>query len=109
MQEITASEIQIVPVKPRNGLLAFTSFVLNDSFYIGDVAIYSRLNGDGLRLVYPMRTLSNGARVQAFHPINKAAALAIEKPISTAYENLILNVKKGKKEDELCFNNSQPT
>ena len=36
--EIRLSEIQITPVKPRDGLLAFSSFVLAGSFSVGGVA-----------------------------------------------------------------------
>ena len=53
------TEIQIVPVKPKDGLIAFVSFVINDSFFVGDVAIYSRLNQESYRLVYPIKTLFN--------------------------------------------------
>ena len=56
---IKLTEIQIVPVKPNNGLVAFVSFVLDDSFFVGDVAIYSRIDQQGYRLVYPAKTLFN--------------------------------------------------
>jgi stage V sporulation protein G len=86
---ISLSEIQITPVKPRNGLLAFTSFVINGSFYVGDVAVYSRLGEDGFRLVYPMKILVNGARVNVFHPIRKDVAQEIETQVSGAYKDLL--------------------
>ena len=89
MNPIVLSEIQIVPVKPQDGLLAFSSFVLNNSFFVGDVAIYSRLNEPGYRLVYPLRVLKNGAKIQCFHPINKEAARAIEEPTYNYYEKLM--------------------
>ena len=46
MMEITLSEIEIIPVKPHNGLIAFSSFVLNKSFYIGDVAIFLDISAE---------------------------------------------------------------
>ncbi len=46
MPETKLSEIEITPIKPRQGLLAFCSFVINEQFYVGDVAIYSRLDGN---------------------------------------------------------------
>ena len=92
------SEIQIVPVKPHNGLLAFVSFVINDSLLCGDIAIYSRLGQEGFRLVYPIRILPNGARVNIFHPIKKDVAEAIEDQVSKAYEELLLKVEEGRKQ-----------
>ncbi len=83
------SEINLTIIKPKNGLLAFANFILNDSYYVGDVALYSRLDGSGFRCVYPVRSLANGGRVSIFHPINKPAALAIEGPIYEYYEKLL--------------------
>ena len=87
---ITVSEIEIIPIKPHNGLLAFTSFILNSAFYIGDVAIYSRLSKPGYRLVYPVKVLANGAKVNCFHPINNAASQIIEDAVVKKYSSLIL-------------------
>ncbi len=54
MKEFEISEIQIIPVKPQEGLMAFASCVVNEALYIGDIAIHSSLTiTEGLRLVYP--------------------------------------------------------
>ena len=94
MMEINLSEINIIPVKPRNGLLAFVSFILNNSFYVGDVALYSRLNQDGYRLCYPLKILANGVKVNCFHPITKEASQAIEKAVIERFEELMMKVEK---------------
>lgn len=94
--EITLSEIQIIPVKPHNGLLAFCSFVLNDQFYVGDVAIYSCLNQEGYRLVYPIKILPNGLKVSCFHPINRRSAQMVESPVIAEFEKLIKKLTKMK-------------
>lgn len=94
--EIKLSEIQIVPTKPKDGLLAFVSFILNNSFYIGDIAVYSRLNQEGYRLVYPLKVLPNGFKVNCFHPITKEASQAIEKAVIERFEELMMKVEKAK-------------
>lgn len=101
MMQIILSEIQILPVKPHNGLLAFCSFVINNSFYVGDVAIYSRLDYSGYRLAYPIKILSNGAKINCFHPINREVAKAIEEQIINAFLELIqkTTIKKGVSQD----------
>lgn len=96
MNEITLSEIQIIPIKPRNGLLAFCSFIINKQFYVGDVAIYSRLNKEGFRLVFPVRVLPNGLKVSCFHPISRESAQAIEEPIIEAFLELAEKATKMK-------------
>ena len=87
--EITLSEIQIIPVRPRDGLLAFCTFVVNNSFYCADIAIHSRLDGEGYRLSYPSKTLINKTRIQIFNPINKQVAQAIEEQVVKKYLALI--------------------
>ena len=91
---IKLTEIEIVPVRPNKGLVAFASFILNDSFFIGDVAIYTRIDQPGYRLVYPVRYLVTGLRVHCFKPIHKPVADDIESQVSRCYEKLIENVKK---------------
>ena len=81
------SEIQIIPVKPHNGLLAFSSFILDGAYYIGDIAIHSRPDGS-LRAVFPNRILANGKRIPIFYPISREASQAIEQPVFQAYDKL---------------------
>ena len=89
MMEIKLSEIQITPVKPHNGLQAFVTFVLNESFFVGNVALYSRLNGEGYRLVWPIKVLHNGLKINCVHPINKQASQVIEDAVISEYQKLI--------------------
>lgn len=93
MNEVNLSEIDVTPIKPRNGLSAFCSFVINNSFFVGDVAIYSRLDGSGYRLVYPVKVLQNGAKINCFYPINQKSALAIEEQVFRVFLNLIEKVR----------------
>lgn len=94
MTTIKLTEIQIVPVRPKNGLIAFVSFVLNESFFIGDVAVHSRLDQQGYRLVYPTKILFNGLKINCFKPITREAAQVIEEQVLSKFDNLIEKVKK---------------
>ncbi len=80
------TEIQIVPVKPNNGLVGFASFVYDDSFYLGSIGIYTRPQG-GYRLTYPTRTGTNGS-FNVFHPINRETAEEVEKAIIYRFEEV---------------------
>lgn len=100
MKEIIVSEIEIIPVKPKNGLVAFASCVLNSQFYIGDIAIYTRPDGQDYRLVYPSKTLPNGKRINCFYPINREAADTVTGAILTAFRDLIEKVEKTKGKHE---------
>lgn len=100
MNEIVISEIQIIPVKPKDGLVAFASCVINDRFYVGDIAIYTRPNGQDYRLVYPCKVLPNGMKINCFHPINRETADNITKEIIGAYLNLTEKVERMERKSE---------
>lgn len=74
--KVFVSEVQVVPVKPNEGLIAFASCILNETHFLGHIAVFTRLNG-GYRLVYPTKRV--GERLLHYHhPITKAAGQAIE-------------------------------
>ena len=80
------SEIQIVPIKPVNGLVGFASFVFNNCFYISSIGIYTRPQG-GYRLTYPTRRGTN-SNFNIIHPINKETANQIEKAVIDKFEEV---------------------
>lgn len=83
------NEIQIIPVKPRNGLIAFCSFVLFESIYCNSVAIFTKIDGN-LRLVYPTKKALN-KEINIFHPINKKVGSFIESEISKKFKDVMNN------------------
>jgi len=101
MKILTIKEIQIIPVRPNNGLIAFASCVINNQFYIGDIAIHTSFSRPrGYRLVYPAKVLVNGKRMNCVYPINKETAELIENSIITKYEELVEKVKKSYEKKE---------
>ena len=82
----TISEIQVVPIKPTDGLVGFASFVFDNSFYFGSIGVYTRPQG-GYRLTYPTRKGANG-NFNIFHPISREIAEEIEKVIVSKFEDV---------------------
>lgn len=83
--EIT--EISIVTLKPKNGLVALASCVIDGKLYLGSIGIYTKLKG-GYRLTYPNKKIGENS-INIFHPINREVGDAIEKAIVDKYEELI--------------------
>ena len=81
------TEIQIIPIKPQNGIIAFVSFLLDNSLYLSSIAIMTRPGG-GYRLVYPTKKVGN-RNINIFHPINKDFAQAIEKDVMKQFEEVM--------------------
>jgi len=83
----TVSEIQITPIKPVNGLVAFASAVFDECLYLGSIGIYTRPQG-GYRLTYPTRKQAD-VSLNIFHPINDDTRKLIEDAIIEKYEEII--------------------
>ena len=87
--KLNLSEIQIIPVKAQDGLVAFASFVLNNNLYLGSIGIITRPKG-GYRLLYPSKKV--GARnINLFHPINKDFAESIQKEVIGKLQDVMKN------------------
>ena len=102
--QISILEIQIVPIKPQNGLIAFASAVINNQFYISNIAVYTSPSAkDGYRLVYPDKILPNGKRVNCFHPINQEAGEKIKNAIISKFKELMEKVINGNEKINSCL------
>ena len=85
--ETKITEIEIIPIKPRGGLIAFASFVLDEKYYVSSVAIFTKLDGSGYRLVYPSKKVGE-RNINIFHPIRVEVGKAIEKAITQRTNDL---------------------
>lgn len=85
---MTISEIQIIPIKPKDGLVAFASLVINNSIYLGSIGIHKKLKGAGYRITYPTKKVGN-ENLHIYHPINREASEAIEKAILLKAEKIL--------------------
>ena len=80
------SEIQIIPIRPKDGIVAFASFVLDSWLYCGSIAIMTRPQG-GYRLLYPTKKVAD-RNLPLFHPIRRDIAQQIEQTVIAALENV---------------------
>ncbi len=81
------SEIQIIPIKPKDGLVGFASFVLDGNLYLGSIGIFTRPEG-GYRLTYPTKIVGE-RNINIFHPINRDFAEQIEAEIINKFEEVM--------------------
>jgi stage V sporulation protein G len=90
MIESKITEVTIIPIKPKNGLVALASCVIDDKLYLGSIGIYTKLKG-GYRLTYPNKKVGENA-INLYHPITKDCGDTIEKAIVDKYEELMTEV-----------------
>jgi len=73
-------EVQIVPIKPKDGLVAFASVVVGSGLYLGFLGVHTRLDGSGYRITYPTKKVGEKS-LNIYYPINREAGRAIEEAI----------------------------
>jgi DNA-binding cell septation regulator SpoVG len=94
-EQLQISEIEIVPVNYRKGLVAFASIILSNQLYLGNIAIYTTAsNPTGFRLVYPTRNLENGTKLPIAYPITKETGLRIQEHVVREYQKLMEKLTK---------------
>jgi len=82
------TEVQIIPIKPKDGLVAIVSIVADNSLYLGSVGVYARINGSGYRITYPTKKLGE-KNINIYHLINKETSKAIEEAIISKAKEIL--------------------
>lgn len=86
--DMTISEIQILPVKPKDGLFAYCSFVLDEKYYVGNVQVFTRPQFPGrVRLFYP-RKKRGVSYLDTFHPLHAEIGQMIENAVQQKCSDL---------------------
>lgn len=82
------TKVQLLPIKPQNGLMAFAHVEINNQFYVSSIGVHKRLDGKGYRITYPTRKV--GAQNHTiFHPTELTFSKEIEKAICSKAEELM--------------------
>ncbi len=93
------SNVKIILIYPKNGLVGFASFTLNNSLFLSSIGIHKKLSKEEYRLTYPQKN-----NKYIFNPITKELSKKIEKAIFAEYKNVI-----SKKSNNDRYNNSECT
>lgn len=70
MNHYEVTEINFVPVKPKDGLLGFVNLIINKDFHVGSIGVFLRPDGQDIRLAFPEKTIFTGAKIKYFLPLN---------------------------------------
>lgn len=88
------SQIEIFPLPPRRGLVGFASCVLDDWLFLSGIALHAKLDGS-LRLVFPVKRLTNGKTLALFHPVSREGTEYLTAPIAEAFWRVWGMVERG--------------
>lgn len=84
------TKIDIKKVVPKDGLVAFVSLVLDDCLFLGNIAIFSRLNQPTFRLIFPEKKVNNKV-IPLFHPLTSEFYFELEQAVNEELTKLNLN------------------
>ena len=83
------TKVKVKKVIPNEGLVGFASCVLDDCLYIGNIAIFSRLNRpDEYRIVCPIKE-KDGKKIALFYPLTSDFYFELEKAVADEYKKEI--------------------
>jgi len=81
------SRIKIKKLIPNKGHIGFVSCVIDDWLYLGNIAIFSRLNSDNIRLIFPEKKIGD-KKISIFYPLTTQAYFELEKAIFESFKNI---------------------
>lgn len=84
---IKISDIKISPLKHKDHLVGFASFIIENCMFVSSIGIYTRPEG-GYRLSYPIRNNTRD-KLNYFFPINKKVGEFIEHAVIAKYQQLL--------------------
>lgn len=79
--------IEIVPIKPHQGLIAIVHLEFEDSLYLGSIGLHRRMDGLGYRITYPTKKVGE-RNIAIFHPTSKVLSKEIETAILQKAEKM---------------------
>jgi len=91
---LTVDEVEIYPVRPHGGLVAFASCIVNGCLYLGNIGIHTKPDGNSYRLVFPVKILPNGKQIQCVHPVTREAGELLLQAISSKFEALTASAQR---------------
>ncbi len=89
MQNVSVTEIELTPIKTKEGLTFFANCVLDGKYFIGSIAVFTRRDGTGFRCVYPTKVLRNGKQIPVFYPLTLELGQQVENAITKEAEKLL--------------------
>ena len=81
------TKIKIKRLVPVKGHIGFVSCVIDDWLYLGNIAIFTRLNSENIRLVFPEKKIGD-KKISIFYPLTTSAYFELEKIIQENLKNI---------------------
>lgn len=81
--------VEIVPIRPFEGLIAFANVVLEEGLFLGSIGIHRKLDG-GFRITFPSKKIGE-TNLCIYHPMNPEVSKEFETAICSRAEEVLGN------------------
>ena len=81
------TKVQVRKIVPKDGLVGFASFVIEDSLYVGNIGVFSRLNKDNFRLIFPEKKV-NDKKIPIFYPLTTKLYFELEDMVNNEIKEI---------------------
>lgn len=105
--KLEISEVDIMPIKPKKGLVAFASVTLSEwvdnrlvpTLYLGAIGVYRFLDKEGYYVRYPKKEVTESRSFDIYHPVNKQIGELLQRKVVEATIDIfkVISEKQKKK------------
>lgn len=82
------SRVIIKKIEPKEGHVGFCSLVIDNWLYLGNIALWARLNDkERIRLVFPEKRVGD-KRIAIFYPLDSKIYFELEEIVSAKFKEL---------------------
>jgi DNA-binding cell septation regulator SpoVG len=82
------TQVEIIPIRPKEGLIALASVTIDDRFYIGSIGVYKKRDCTGYRITFPTRKVGDHS-LTICHPTTPELSKEIESAITNKVEEVL--------------------
>jgi len=86
MEKEEITNISFTAIRPSGSLIGFASFVYNDDFYLGDIGVHLKTNGE-ISLAFPTKKIGE-TKIGIFHPVNSRTEEVIKEAVEEKVKKL---------------------
>ena len=94
MRKTVINSVSYYPIKPTSkGLIGFASLTIDNKLALNAIAVYTKPDGNDVRLLFANKVLRNGAEVSIVHPVDAITYSEIKQAIIKKIKDVVKKVK----------------
>lgn len=94
MRKTVINSVSYYPINPTSkGLIGFAALTIDNKLALNSIAVYTKPDGQDIRLLFANKVLKNGAEVSIVHPIDAITYNEIKQAVSEKIKDVVQKAK----------------